>query len=114
VNVSIPSTDIVYVFKRRNLATTYVLAFCVLVLISVAGMFCLFSNGQPSSNDFSRLLIATRNPALDLLAKALTRDPSVPPRVRLLFGEVAMPDGEVNTAFGLPSEQEVQSLRRRH
>ncbi|KAF8153604.1 hypothetical protein K438DRAFT_2078599 [Mycena galopus ATCC 62051] len=114
VEVSVPSTDLVYAFARRKLGATYLLAFCVLVLISAAGMFCLFANGQPSSKNFSHLLVTTRNPKLDMVAKKVMTDPSWSARARLQFGGIAMPDGEVIAMFGLPSEQEVQSLRRRH
>ncbi|KAF7328221.1 hypothetical protein MVEN_02561900 [Mycena venus] len=114
VEVSVPSTDLVYTFAHRRLITTYVLAICVLGLISAAGMFCLFANGQPSSNNFSHLLVATRNPKLDMVANKVMTDPSWSAQARLQFGGVVMPDGGVTAVFGVPSEQVVHSLPRHH
>ncbi|KAJ6507574.1 hypothetical protein DFH09DRAFT_1374954 [Mycena vulgaris] len=114
VTASGPSSDIVYFFKRSTLAITYLLSFSILVLISVAGMYCLIANGEPSSNNFSELLVATRNPKLDPIAKTLKADPKVSGQTRLMFGAVTMPGGGVHAAFGLASEQTVESLRRRH
>ncbi|KAJ7443116.1 hypothetical protein FB451DRAFT_1437753 [Mycena latifolia] len=113
VDASVPSNNIIYSFKRRTLAVTYLLAFCILILISVAGMYCLISNGEPSSNDFSNLMVATRNPKLDPVAKEVKADAKVSGRMRLMFGSVTMPDGEIEAVFGLASEQKVESLRRR-
>jgi predicted permease len=114
VEVSVSSTDLLYAFAHRKLVSTYLLAFCILTLISAAGMLCLLSNGQPSSNNFSHLLIATRNPKLDTVAKKMITDPSWSAQARLRFGGVAMPDGEVTVVFSLSFEQEFQSLRKHH
>lgn len=114
MEVSVSSTDLVYAFAHRKLATTYLVAFSVLSLISATGLFCLLSNGQPSSNKFSHLLVVTRNPKLYTVAKKVMTDPSWSAQAKLQFGGVAMPDGEVTAVFGLSSEQKVQPLRRRH
>ncbi|KAF8194851.1 hypothetical protein K438DRAFT_809539 [Mycena galopus ATCC 62051] len=112
VTASVPSSDTVYVLKRSTLAITYLLSFSILILISAAGMFALISNGEPSSNDFSELLLATRNPRLDAVARTVKEDPHISARLRLMFGAVTMPDGEVEAVFGVPSEQKVAALRR--
>ncbi|KAF7333322.1 hypothetical protein MVEN_02347200 [Mycena venus] len=112
VLASVPSSDIVYIFKNRTLAITYLLSLSILVLIGVAGMFALISNGEPSSNGFSELLLATRNPKLDAVAKTVKADPQLSDRLRLMFGSVTMPNGEVDTVFGVASEQKVEALRK--
>ncbi|KAJ7142616.1 hypothetical protein C8R44DRAFT_865937 [Mycena epipterygia] len=113
VDASAPSTDIVYAFRCRTLAVTYLLSFSILVMISGLGMLCLISNGEPSSNIFSQILVATRNPRLDPVAKAVKSDGPSSGRTRLTFGRVAMSDGEFEAVFGLATEQKVERLRDR-
>ncbi|KAF7364222.1 hypothetical protein MSAN_01081800 [Mycena sanguinolenta] len=74
VTAAVPSTDNVYLYNRKTLATTYLSSFVTLLLISVLGMYCLIANGEPSSNDFSQILVATRNPQLDMVADAVEAD----------------------------------------
>ncbi|KAJ7116004.1 hypothetical protein C8R44DRAFT_219505 [Mycena epipterygia] len=62
VSASVPSTDNVYLYNRTTLAATYLSSFVILLLTSIAGMYSLIANGEPSSNDFSHVLLATRNP----------------------------------------------------
>ncbi|KAJ7442307.1 hypothetical protein FB451DRAFT_113524 [Mycena latifolia] len=116
VTASIPSTENVYLYNRTTLAVTYILSFALLLIISVLGMYCLISNGEASSNDFSHLLVATRNPKLDPVADTVERDPGLSSesaaRTRLMFGEVEVPGRGTKSAFGLVSEQNVEVLRR--
>ncbi|KAJ7122297.1 hypothetical protein C8R44DRAFT_981472 [Mycena epipterygia] len=117
VRAVVPSTDTVYQYNRTTLLVTYAVSFISLLLISAAGMFCLVSNGEPSSNDFSQLLAATRNPKLDPVADRVDEDPGLSEKssgqIRLMFGEVDVPGRGVKTAFGLVSEQKVEMRRRR-
>ncbi|KAF7366800.1 hypothetical protein MSAN_00938300 [Mycena sanguinolenta] len=73
VNVSVNSQDLVYFYDRKTLIATYSSTFAVLVLMTVIGMFC-FKNGKPSSNSFSRFLLASRNPELDVIADAVVKN----------------------------------------
>ncbi|KAJ7155378.1 hypothetical protein C8R43DRAFT_427693 [Mycena crocata] len=117
VSASVPSTDDVYLYNRLTLGITYGLAFVLLLFASAMGMYCLIANGEPSSNDFSQLLVATRNPKLDPMAEPIEADPGLSgtsaARTRLMFGEVDVPGRGVKAAFGLVSEQHVEVLRRR-
>ncbi|KAJ7832927.1 hypothetical protein B0H13DRAFT_2111782 [Mycena leptocephala] len=103
VSASVPSTENVYHYNHTTLAATYLSFFVILLLISALGMYCLITNGEPSSNDFSHLLVATRNPNWTHAAG----------RTRLMFGEIDVPQRGVKAAFGLVSEQNVELLRRR-
>jgi hypothetical protein len=117
VSASVPSTENVYHYNHTTLAATYLSFFVILLLISALGMYCLITNGEPSSNDFSHLLVATRNPKLDAVADTVEADPglsgSAAGRTRLMFGEIDVPQRGVKAAFGLVSEQNVELLRRR-
>ncbi|KAJ6482004.1 hypothetical protein C8R45DRAFT_1003721 [Mycena sanguinolenta] len=74
VTASVPSTDSVYQYNCKGLAGTYLSSFVILLFISILGMYCLIANGEPSSNDFSQILLATRNPQLDVVADAMETD----------------------------------------
>ncbi|KAF8196808.1 hypothetical protein K438DRAFT_1760280 [Mycena galopus ATCC 62051] len=90
VTVAVPSTDNVYLYNRRTLAITYLLSLGILLLTSILGMYCLITNGEPSSNDFSQILVATRNPQLDVVADSVEADglsSKASGRIRLQFGE---------------------------
>ncbi|KAJ7438161.1 hypothetical protein FB451DRAFT_1304183 [Mycena latifolia] len=117
VDALVSSTHTVYHYNHTTLAATYFAALGCLVLISILGLYCLITNGQPSSHSFSQLLIATRNPALDYIADTAQANPRVPVRyaadARLMFGEVEVPGRGVQAAFGVVSHQDVQMLRRR-
>ncbi|KAJ7029243.1 hypothetical protein C8F04DRAFT_1117058 [Mycena alexandri] len=116
VTATVPSTENVYSYTRTALATTYLVSFVILVLISGFGMFCLISIGEPGSNEFSYLLVATRNPNLDPVAAAVEEDPGLSThsvaRTRLVFGDVHVPGRGVTTAFGLASEQDSEMVQR--
>ncbi|KAJ7894517.1 hypothetical protein B0H14DRAFT_2683449 [Mycena olivaceomarginata] len=74
----------------RTLIATYSVAFFLLLLMSGVGMFSMMKNGEPSSNKFSRLLVALRNPELDAVAEAVEGRSvhGVPAHhVRLRFGD---------------------------
>ncbi|KAF8171185.1 hypothetical protein K438DRAFT_1982175 [Mycena galopus ATCC 62051] len=74
VTAVVPLTDNVYLYNRKTLAVTYLSSFAILLLISILGMYCLITNGESSSNDFSQILVATRNPQLDVVAEAMEVD----------------------------------------
>ncbi|KAJ7122520.1 hypothetical protein C8R43DRAFT_1241247 [Mycena crocata] len=89
-DVTVKSTDTVYVYDRTTLIATYTASFLVLLIMSSVGMFSMVRNGEPSSNRFSRLLVALRNPELDEVAEAVEGRPlnGVPAhRVQLQFGD---------------------------
>ncbi|KAJ7875123.1 hypothetical protein B0H14DRAFT_3130829 [Mycena olivaceomarginata] len=85
VVATVASPDIVYVYHHTTLITTYSAAFLVLVLISATGMFSAVKNGEPSSNNFSKLLVALRNPDLEAVAAAVVRKSMDVHRARLRF-----------------------------
>ncbi|KAJ7918221.1 hypothetical protein B0H13DRAFT_2321544 [Mycena leptocephala] len=85
VVATVASPDIVYVYHHTTLITTYSAAFLVLVLISATGMFSAVKNGEPSSNKFSKLLVALRNPDLEAVAAAVVRKSMDVHRARLRF-----------------------------
>ncbi|KAJ6599739.1 hypothetical protein DFH09DRAFT_1355836 [Mycena vulgaris] len=109
VDATVSSNAIIYIYDRTSLVATYSVAMFLLVLMSAVGMFCLLQNGEPSSNKFSRLLVAMRNPDLDVVADAVNghamdMDPA---RVRLTFGEAALPGRGENLVFGLARKRSV-------
>ncbi|KAF7363133.1 hypothetical protein MVEN_00665800 [Mycena venus] len=101
---TVRSTDIVYVYDRKTLIATYSVAFFLLLLMSGVGMFSMMKNGEPSSNKFSRLLVALRNPELDAVAEAVEGGSvhGVPAhRVQLRFDD-RPPSGRQNSGvFGV-------------
>ncbi|KAJ7706616.1 hypothetical protein B0H16DRAFT_1746837 [Mycena metata] len=113
VDAVVTSPGTVFAYNRKTLMATYIAALVCLVAVSVFGMYCLVDNGEPSSNSFSQLLIATRNARLDQVADAVEAEPSVGEKSRLMFGEVEVPGRGTRAAFGLVSEQKVEVLRRR-
>lgn len=113
VDAVVTSPGTVFAYNRKTLMATYIAALVCLVAVSVFGMYCLVDNGEPSSNSFSQLLIATRNARLDQVADAVKAEPSVGEKSRLMFGEVEVPGRGTRAAFGLVSEQKVEVLRRR-
>ncbi|KAJ6511710.1 hypothetical protein DFH09DRAFT_1374384 [Mycena vulgaris] len=118
VPASVPTTENVYVFNRTTLGATYLVAFAILLLITVAGVFALITNGEPSANKFSALLATTCNPHLLPVAEAVKADPELTRGVagsaRLMFGAVTMPSGAVEPGFGVAGEGgSVELLRRR-
>ncbi|KAJ7241684.1 hypothetical protein B0H12DRAFT_1221488 [Mycena haematopus] len=101
VSASVNSQDLVYVYDHKTLIATYATTFVLLVAMSLIGMFCLLKNGEPSSNSFSRLLLASRNPELDVVADAMVAKPgSEADGVRLVFGDDLDPQ-RGNPVFGL-------------
>ncbi|KAJ7702773.1 hypothetical protein B0H17DRAFT_1042976 [Mycena rosella] len=117
VDVVVPSTDTVYEYNRTTLGATYLVAFACLLAVSALGMFCLMANGEPSSNSFSQLLLATQNARLYPVADKIEADPALSEKstdsIRLMYGEVDVPGRGVKAAFGLVSDQKVETLRRR-
>ncbi|KAJ7618951.1 hypothetical protein B0H17DRAFT_1340876 [Mycena rosella] len=109
VDASVILTDIVYVYERKTLIATYSAAFVLLVLMSGIGMFSLVKNGEASSNEFSRLLVALRNPELDPLADAVDGRPGAhnvdPNRVRLTLGETVLPGRGEAFVFGVARQR---------
>ncbi|KAJ6504555.1 hypothetical protein DFH09DRAFT_1439748 [Mycena vulgaris] len=74
---SVPSTDNVYVFNPTVLGATYLVAFAILLRITIAGVFALIANGEPSENRFSALLVTTRIPHLLPPTEAVKADPGL-------------------------------------
>ncbi|KAJ6454775.1 hypothetical protein C8R47DRAFT_1329057 [Mycena vitilis] len=68
VDAVVPSTDNIYFYNHRTLGAAYLSAFACLVAVNALGMACLVRNGEPASNSFTHLLIATRNVRLDAVA----------------------------------------------
>ncbi|KAJ6591544.1 hypothetical protein DFH09DRAFT_1417116 [Mycena vulgaris] len=103
VTASVPSTDNAYLYNRTTLAVTYLLSFVFLLLTGIIGMHCLSANGEVSSNDFSHVLVATRNPKLDPVADILEVDPGPSSQsaacARLVFGEVDVPQSRIWGSF---------------
>ncbi|KAF7366802.1 hypothetical protein MSAN_00938500 [Mycena sanguinolenta] len=101
VDASVNSQDLVYIYDRKTLIATYSSTFAVLVLMSAIGMFCLFKNGESSSNSFSRLLLASRNPELDVVVDAMVENHGLEADgMRLLYGADLHPE-RGNPVFGL-------------
>ncbi|KAJ7099801.1 hypothetical protein C8R44DRAFT_888488 [Mycena epipterygia] len=101
---TVGSTNIVYTYERTSLIVTYSIAFLLLLLMSGAGMFCMMKNGEPSSNKFSRLLVALRNPELDVVVEAvegrlLRGVPAT--RIRLRFLDLPHPGRQSSGVFAL-------------
>ncbi|KAJ7765484.1 hypothetical protein DFH07DRAFT_810749 [Mycena maculata] len=117
VTALVPSTENVYLYNRTTLALTYLVSFAILLVTSIIGIYCLVANREASTNDFSQLLVATRNPNLDAVAEIVEADPGLSGkaagRTRLMFREVDVPGRGVKAAFGVASSQNVEVLRRR-
>ncbi|KAJ7450188.1 hypothetical protein FB451DRAFT_1566686 [Mycena latifolia] len=105
VSATVPSTDNVYVFTRKLLGATYLVAFGVLLCISGARMAALIANGEPSTNAFSARCWPVKE---DLALKS-----GAAGSARLMFGAVAMPSGRVEPGFGVAGEGAVELLQRR-
>ncbi|KAJ7446104.1 hypothetical protein FB451DRAFT_1292179 [Mycena latifolia] len=105
---TVASTDIVYVYDQTTLAATYAVAGFLLFVMSGVGMFCLVKNGEASENTFSRLLVAMRNPELDVVADAVDGrrgEHGVDPRrLRLRFGAAVVPGRGEGYVFGLAGQ----------
>lgn len=119
VQASFPSGSSVYSYNRRTLITTYGIAFLILAITTFLGLSALAANGVPSSNSFSQLLVTTRNPRLDSLAKGnclgsqAAADKALQ-NVWLRFGEVDTPHGSdiPHAAFGIAGEEDIRRLRK--
>ncbi|KAJ7131493.1 hypothetical protein C8R43DRAFT_956994 [Mycena crocata] len=115
VSAVVPSTENIYVFNRTVLGATYLSVFAVLLVVTILGMFALIDNGEPSANNFSALLVATRNPKLLSVVEAVKADPTLKDggSARLMYGKVVMPHGGVEPGFGVAGEGSVEKLHRR-
>ncbi|KAJ7703989.1 hypothetical protein B0H17DRAFT_1040310 [Mycena rosella] len=105
VDATVASSDTVYIYNRKALLATYSVSFFLLVLTSGVGMFSLVRNGESNSNNFSRLLVALRNPELDAIADAVDGRPGEhdvdPRRVQLKLGEAVLPGRGESFVFGI-------------
>ncbi|KAJ6502861.1 hypothetical protein C8R47DRAFT_1316820 [Mycena vitilis] len=88
-----------------TLGAAYLSAFACLVAVNALGMACLVRNGEPASNSFTHLLIATRNVRLDAVADTVQADERSAASIRLMFGQVGVPGRGVRAAFDLTSGQ---------
>ncbi|KAK7042537.1 hypothetical protein R3P38DRAFT_319754 [Favolaschia claudopus] len=102
--VTVASKDLVYTYDAKTLIATYAASFLVLVVMSGLGMYCLISNGESSSNSFSYLLLASRNPELDVVADSMVgRNGQNQGNARLVFGRDVNPE-RGNPVIGLARE----------
>ncbi|KAF8223346.1 hypothetical protein L208DRAFT_1412010 [Tricholoma matsutake] len=114
-----PAGTNVYQFKYVSLAVTYGIAVLILVITNSVGIVTLIKNGVPSSNEFSQVLVTTRNPTLDLcttgacLGMHSLRDKSLGD-IQLRFGEVAVGEGPRvrHAAFGVVDREVVGALQK--
>ncbi|KZV59341.1 hypothetical protein PENSPDRAFT_431993 [Peniophora sp. CONT] len=93
----LPSSS-VWAYNRRRFAEVYVVAFVLALLCDFIGLGCLWSNGEPGSKAFSRIVAATRTLRLEQLAAADRREAR---RVKLNYGLVESEDGERRPGFGV-------------
>ncbi|KAK7038377.1 hypothetical protein R3P38DRAFT_2516229 [Favolaschia claudopus] len=107
---AIKSKDIAYVYDRRTLITTYAIAFFLLVVMSGVGIFSMVKNGESSSNKFSRLLVALRNPELDEVAEAVEIHGVPAHRVQLRFGGRPSTGRQNSGVFGVVSPVRQESF----
>ncbi|KAJ6464022.1 hypothetical protein C8R45DRAFT_1175287 [Mycena sanguinolenta] len=110
VDASVTPQGLVYVYDHKTLIATYAVTFIILVAMSVVGLFCLVKNDEPSTNSFSQLLLASRNPELELVADAMVgkRGPEAKARgVRLVYGDDLHPE-RGNRMFGLARRPTVE------
>jgi hypothetical protein len=119
VLANIPSSTSVYQYNRKPLLLTYGIAVLLISATAVMGLMSLFSNGVESSNTFSQMLVTTRNPRLDIIARGAClgstslqntslRD------VRLRFGKIESENGASmsHATFGVVAEEEVGLLQK--
>ncbi|KAF7366796.1 hypothetical protein MSAN_00937900 [Mycena sanguinolenta] len=113
VDASVTPQGLVYIYDRKTLIATYAVTFGILVAMSAVGLFCLVKNGESSANSFSHLLLASRNPELEVVADAMVgeRGPGAEARgMRLVYGDALHPE-RGNRVFGLarrPSDRSVE------
>ncbi|KAF7300916.1 hypothetical protein MKEN_01318300 [Mycena kentingensis (nom. inval.)] len=71
VDALVSSSALLYAYRRTSLIATYTVAFVLLLIVNALGLAAIKANGETSSSTFSRLLLVSRNPALDEVAKAV-------------------------------------------
>lgn len=101
------TTRLVFQYSRATLIWTYSAAAAATLVCLIIGMMALRRNGIASDISFSRVLVTTRNPALDRISHGacLGGDPFPEQlyRTRLRFGELwRAPDGTgAHAGFGM-------------
>ena len=103
-----------YSYEKITLLTTYAAGILTVLLWIGIGGITLWSNGIVSSTTFSAILLTTRNPDLDSLAKGYSVGSDTLPAaiadVRLKFGRVDSERLTEHAAFGI--EGTVTTLRK--
>ncbi|KAJ5951220.1 uncharacterized protein N7479_009633 [Penicillium vulpinum] len=104
IPVTISSPQNFYTYDSRNLLAAYMSALGVTVVCVIVGFFALRENGVSQSTSFSSVLMTTRNPELDDLAKGhclgsdqLSKEIG---DVQLRFGEIEGSEQYKRAAFG--------------
>ncbi|KAJ5383175.1 hypothetical protein N7517_001086 [Penicillium concentricum] len=104
VPVTISSPQNFYAYDSKNLLAAYMTALGVTVVCVIVGFIALNQNGVAQSTSFSGMLLTTRNPELDHLAKGhcLGSDqlPDEIGDIQLRFGEVESSEHYKSAAFG--------------
>ncbi|KAJ5494550.1 hypothetical protein N7463_010637 [Penicillium fimorum] len=104
VPVTISSPHNFYTYDSKNLLAAYLTALGVTVVCVIVGFFALRDNGVAQSTSFSSILMTTRNPELDDLAKGYCLGSGQLPDeigdVKLRFGEVEGSEQYKRAAFG--------------
>lgn len=119
VPARIPSRTSVYRYNRKSLIATYFVATAVMVVAAIAGLTCLVSNGVPSSNSFSQIMVTTRNEKLDYIASGACLGSDAVHTgnlgdVRLRFGLISSSgqSHERHAAFGVENEESIDAIRK--
>lgn len=118
VNVTVSTAATFYAYNWRNLVTAYALAVAAAVLSVGVGMQALLANGYSAEASFSSILLRTRNPDLDELARGHCLGARPMPdevgRTVLRFGVLKSQPcdekGSGHAAFGLGDD--VRTLRK--
>ncbi|KAJ5158985.1 uncharacterized protein N7500_008636 [Penicillium coprophilum] len=104
VPVTVSSPQNFYAYDSKNLLAAYMTALGVTIVCVIVGFLALRENGAAHNTSFSSMLMTTRNPELDELAKGHCLGAGELPDeigdVQLRFGEVEGSEQYKRAAFG--------------
>jgi hypothetical protein len=119
VLASIPSTTSVFKYNWWSHILTYVIAVLITSIIAVIGLTSLISNGVESSNTFSQIMVTTRNPRLDLIARGACLGSAAVQNmsfydVQLKYGKIKsnIEDFSQHAGFGVIADEDIDPLTK--
>lgn len=115
--ITVSTTRLLYSYTPSSLLVSYFVGVAFSLLIVIAGLYALYTNGVNHSNSFSGILCTTRNSELDVIAKGnYTGSKPLNEALasqKLQYGLLKQSDGSVDghASFGTPDS--VVALKKR-